>query len=116
MTRVIVDLTLSVDGFIAGPNDGPDNPLGDGGTRLFDWYFQGDTPIRFYLAAADRGVPVPPFKLSLASAAVFQETLERGGAVVTGRRTYDIAHAWGGHGPVPGLPLFVVTHTPPTDV
>ncbi len=37
MAQVIVDLSMSLDGFVAGPNDGPDNPLGDGGERLFQW-------------------------------------------------------------------------------
>ena len=36
-------LTMSLDGFIAGPNDGPENPLGEGGMRLFEWYSSGDT-------------------------------------------------------------------------
>lgn len=62
MATVIVSLTMSLDGFIAGPNDDGDNPLGDGGMRLFDWYFDGDTPSRHYQAAANQGVPVPPFK------------------------------------------------------
>jgi hypothetical protein len=52
--------------------------------RLFDWYFDGDTPIRHYQAAASRGVSVPPFKLSSSSAAVFEELAESSGAVVTG--------------------------------
>ena len=43
MTRVIADITMSLDGFIAGPNDGPEHPLGEGGMRLFDWYSSGDT-------------------------------------------------------------------------
>jgi dihydrofolate reductase len=116
MARVIVDLAMSVDGFIAGANDGQEKPLGDGGMRLFDWYFDGDTPSRHYEAAARRGVPVPDFKLSSTSAEVFDELLESGGAVVTGRRTYDISDAWGGNGPVPGLPLFIVTHRVPASV
>jgi dihydrofolate reductase len=116
MPAVLVDLSVSLDGFIAGPNDGPANPLGDGGMRLFDWYFQGDTPSRFYQAAAERGVPVPTFRLSRTSAEVFDEVVESGGAVVTGRRTYEIANAWGGHGPVPGTPLFILTHTVPERV
>jgi dihydrofolate reductase len=116
MARVIVDLAMSVDGFIAGANDGQEKPLGDGGMRLFDWYFDGDTPSRHYEAAARRGVPVPDFKLSSTSAEVFDELLESGGAVVTGRRTYDISDAWGGNGPVPGLPLFIVTHSVPESV
>jgi len=84
--------------------------------RLFDWYFDGDTPIRHYQEAASRGVSVPPFKLSSSSAEVFEELIEGGGAVVTGRRTYDIAGAWGGNGPLPGLPLFVLTHNIPEHV
>jgi dihydrofolate reductase len=116
MAKVIVALTMSLDGFIAGTNDGPEQGLGDGGMRLFDWYFTGDTPIRAYQAAAERGVPVPPFKLDKASVPVFEELIETGGAVVTGRRTYDIATGWGGNGPLPGVPLFVVTHRVPEEV
>lgn len=116
MAKVIVALTMSLDGFIAGPGDEVEQPLGDGGRALFDWYFDGDTPVRRYQEAASRGVPVPPFKLSRTSAAVFEELIGRGGAVVTGRRTYDISGAWGGNGPLPGLPLFVVTHHVPEQV
>lgn len=116
MAKVLVALSMSLDGFIAGANDGVENPLGDGGMRLFDWYFSGDTPSRFYTAAASRGVDVPPFKLSSSSAQVFDELCESEGAVVTGRRTYEIAHAWDGNGPSPGLPLFVVTHSVPAVV
>jgi dihydrofolate reductase len=116
VAKVVVALTMSLDGFIAGSNDGGEQPLGDGGMRLFNWYFDGDTPVRAYQDAAGRGVSVPPFKLSRSSADVFEELVDTGGAVVTGRRTYDIAGAWGGHGPVPGLPLFVLTHHVPEDV
>jgi dihydrofolate reductase len=116
MAKVIVALTMSLDGFIAGSNDSPENGLGDGGMRLFDWYFKGDTPIRQYQAAAQRGVPVPDFKLSRRNAEVFERLVESGGAVVTGRRTYDISGAWAGNGPLPGLPLFVVTHNVPKTV
>jgi dihydrofolate reductase len=107
---------MSLDGFIAGPHDGPEQGLGEGGMRLFDWYFDGDTPIRQYQEAARRGLGVPPFKLSSSSAEVFQELVETGGAVVTGRRTYDIANAWAGNGPIPGVPVFVVTHRVPEDL
>jgi dihydrofolate reductase len=116
MAKVIVALSMSLDGFIAGSNDGSEQPLGKGGMRLFDWYFDGDTPIRQYQAAASRGVSVPPFKVSTSSAEVFEELIESGGAVVTGRRTYDIADAWGGNSPLPGLPLFVLTHHVPEHV
>jgi dihydrofolate reductase len=116
VSKVIVALSMSVDGFIAGKNNNAELPLGVGGMRLFQWYFDGDTPIRHYEAAAKRGVRVPPFKLSSTSANVFEELIGSGGAVVTGRRTYDIAGAWNGNGPLPGLPLFVVTHKAPKHV
>ena len=41
MGKVIFNITVSLDGFVAGPHDGPDNGLGDGGDALFKWYFSG---------------------------------------------------------------------------
>src|SRR6266511_1794990 len=116
MARVVAAFAMSLDGFIAGSNDGGRRPLGDGGRRLFDWYFDGDTAIRHYRQAASRGVPVPTFKLSSSSAEVFEELIENGGAVGTDRRTYTITNAWGGNGPLPGLPVFVLTHHVPEHV
>jgi dihydrofolate reductase len=55
-------------------------------------------------------------KMSAASAAAFDEFIARIGAVITGRRTYDIAGAWEGQGELPGAPLFVVTHHVPDEV
>jgi hypothetical protein len=46
MGKVSTGLSMSLDGFIAGPNDGPGSPLGDGGERLFAWYSSGDTDYR----------------------------------------------------------------------
>jgi dihydrofolate reductase len=106
MTRIVTALSTSLDGFIAGPGDSPQQPLGAGGARLFDWYSDGDTPSRYY----------PSFKLSAQSAAFFDEGVSRVGAVITGRRTYDISEAWGGSGPLPGAPLFVLTHRVPSEV
>lgn len=106
MAKVIVALSMSLDGYIAGPNDGNELPLGEGGTALFDWYFTGDTPSRQY----------ERFRLSERSAQVFDDGVSSAGAVVAGRRTYDIAHGWDGDGPAPGLPLFVLTHNVPPQV
>jgi dihydrofolate reductase len=112
MAKVIVPIGMSLDGFIAAANDGFDNP--DDGMRLFRWYFDGDTPVRQYQEAASRGVATnAPFALSACSATIFQELVESTGAVVAGRRTYDVSNAWGGNGPIPTLPLFVVTHRVP---
>jgi dihydrofolate reductase len=97
---------MSLDGYVAGPNDGPDNGLGDGGDRLFRWYFGGDTEIRL-----SEGTPV--LKVSAQSAKHLKEAIATIGAGVWGRRTFDIAHAWGGH--PPGSPAFIVTHNVPQE-
>ena len=103
MTRIVTELAVSVDGYVAGPDDNRESPLGTGGGRLFEWYSDGEIPSRFY----------PSSRLSAASAAVFDEVCERTGAVISGRRTYDIVDGWNGDGPLPGAPLFVLTHEPP---
>ena len=105
MGKVSVGITMSLDGFIAGPNDGPDNPLGDGGEQLFRWYFSGDTEVRM------PGAPV--LKVSPESAELLQEAIQTMGAMVAGRRMFDIARAWGGNPPM--SPCFVLTHHPPQE-
>jgi dihydrofolate reductase len=106
MTRVITGLSTSLDGFIAGADDSTAQPLGAGGERLFDWFKDGDTPSRFY----------EWMRMSAASAEFFDSHAARVGAVITGRRTYDISGAWGGSGPLRGVPLFVMTHQVPDAV
>lgn len=54
--------------------------------------------------------------MSAVSAKFFDEGVAMVGAAITGRRTYDVSEAWGGAGPMPGIPLFVVTHQVPEDV
>lgn len=58
----------------------------------------------------------PAFKMAKLSAEFFDEGVRSTGAVIAGRRTYDVSDGWGGRGPIPGLPLFVVTHRPPHQV
>ena len=106
MTKILTALSTSLDGFIAGADDSPDQPLGTGGAPLFNWLRNGDTPSRHN----------PAFRLSPLSATFFDEGIDQCGAVVGGRRTYDVSRAWGGAGPIPGLPLFVLTHRVPADV
>jgi dihydrofolate reductase len=107
MSKVYVELSMSLDGFVAGPNDGPENGLGDGGQRLFQWYYSGYTD--FPLPGTDM-----VFKISRASAELLREEWGTIGAMVAGRRMFDIAHAWGGN-PPGGGPCFIVTHTPPQE-
>jgi dihydrofolate reductase len=104
--QVTAAVAVSLDGFIAGPDDGPEQPLGIGGEQLFTWFEDGSEPSRFY----------PWMSMSPASAAAFDGFIARIGAVITGRRTYDIAKAWDGQGEIPGVPLFVLTHHVPSEV
>jgi dihydrofolate reductase len=103
MGAVIVDLTMSLDGFIAGPDDGPERPLGRGGEPLFAWMGAGGEANRVdpWLAPPD------------ASKAVVDEWKTAGGAIISGRRTFDIAGGWKDGHPV-DVPIFVVTHEAPT--
>jgi dihydrofolate reductase len=105
MAKVFTMHATSLDGYIAGPEDGPGQPLGKNGERLFEFFYSGDTPSRFY----------DQFKMSAASAAFFDRIASRCGSTISGRRTYDIANGWGGDSPLSGTPVFVLTHQPPTD-
>jgi dihydrofolate reductase len=99
MTRVAASITISLDGYVTGPNDGPGRGLGDGGERLHYWVFGGpwsydDEPMGEATGADKR---------------YLDEAIARSGAVVVGRNMYEAAEAWGGNNPF-GVPLFVVTH------
>ena len=106
MGKVVFNMTMSLDGFVAGPNDNAENGLGDGGDRLFNWYFSGDTEIPI----SDGQMTL---KVSAKSAALMQEAMASYGAGIWGRKTFDIAHGWGGH--PPGQPCFIVTHSVPQE-
>jgi dihydrofolate reductase len=91
MGKVIVDITMSLDGFVTGPNDGPGNGLGDGGRILHEWVFAGRTD---------------------ADTQLLEEPMKTLGSGVLGRRTFDIAEAaWGDNPPMFGQ-VFVLTHRP----
>ncbi|MFD7158387.1 dihydrofolate reductase family protein [Kribbella sp. NPDC059898] len=101
MSQVIVDISVSLDGYVTGPNAGVGNGLGDGGEPVHDWVFHGTD--------ADRAVLNAAFNAS--------------GAVVQGRNLFDVIDApdgWSddmGYGAKPtgevNPPIFVVTHNPP---
>jgi len=101
MAKVLAGITTSVDGYVAGPNDGPEKGLGEGGERLHYWVFGGP----WSYDAEPRG------EATGEDAAWLSEAMGRIGAVVGGRWTYEAARHWGGENPW-GLPLFVVTHRP----
>jgi dihydrofolate reductase len=92
MGSVVIDMSMSLDGYIAAPNDNPEQGLGEDGMRLHNWAF--DDPSVF-----ER---------------LYGDLLEETGAVIMGRRTYDNSiQEWGGKGPLGDVPCFVVTHRPP---
>jgi dihydrofolate reductase len=97
MANVIGALTMSVDGFIALPDDSVGH--------LFDWYDSGDTALRWPgMGMVSHVTP--------ASAGYLRDTIEGTGAIVVGRRVYDYTSGWGGNHPL-SVPLFLVTHRPP---
>jgi dihydrofolate reductase len=106
MSKVVIDMSMSLDGFVAGPDDGKAHPLGrHGGEHVFDWYFSGAEVYRHPVFRPEPGVN--------------REEVDRmfgeSGAFIYGRRTYEIANGWGGRHPIDGAPIFVLTHRPPAD-
>jgi dihydrofolate reductase len=99
--KIAASITMSVDGYVTGPDDGPGCGLGIGGERLHYWVFGGpwsyDTPVRGEAVGEDE--------------AWLEEVMGANGAVVAGRGTYEAAGHWGDTNPW-GLPVFIVTHRP----
>ena len=90
MGNIVMNMSMSLDGFIAAKNDSPDQPLGEDGQRLHAWYFKDNAQAYNQELEAD-----------LASV----------GAVIIGRRTYENALAsWGGQGPLGNVPCIVLAH------
>jgi len=104
MGKVVFNTSVSLDGFVAGPNDGPENGLGDGGERLHDWLFNGSVEI----ALAEGHVAM---KVSPQSAVLLKDEIASNGAMIFGRRTFDLVDGWSGQ--PPQRPCFIVTHTIP---
>src|SRR5829696_5526127 len=98
MSKVIALMSMSLDGYVADRNDG----VGE----VFDWYFNsGD--VEFHTGGAD----AMTFKVSAASAGHLRGLWSELGAVLTGRRTFEVAHGWGGNHA--WGPAFVLTHHVP---
>jgi dihydrofolate reductase len=98
MSKVVAIMSMSLDGYVADPNDG----VGE----VFDWYFNsGDVEVH------SGGSDPMTFKVSPASAVYIRGFWSELGAVLTGRRTFEVAQGWGGnHG---WGPAFVLTHQVP---
>jgi len=109
MSKVFSAHAVSVDGYISGRTPGGEEEFGRGlgdAPSLFDWYAHGDTPSQVFAG----------FKLSEPSARFFDAIAARVGAAVAGRATYEHSAHWGGGGPHPTAPLFVVSHRPAPEI
>ena len=99
MAKVLTHMCMSLDGFVAQPDDNP--------AELFDWYWIGDVVV----PSAQESMS---FSVDAASALMLQELTSGCGALVAGRRLFDQTDGWGDNHPA-GAPVVVVTHRPPPD-
>jgi dihydrofolate reductase len=103
LSATVLTMSMSLDGFIAGPNEGPGNGLGDGGHRLHEWFAAGAGDDRKAIAGRLGGV----------NGQVVDEFMATG-AVVAGRGTFEPAAGWGGdhHD---GVPIFILSRRASAD-
>ena len=99
MAKVLSHMCMSLDGFIAQPDDNP--------AELFEWYWGGEVVV----PSAQQTMS---FSVDAASAGMLRELLSGCGAIVAGRRLFDQTDGWGDNHPAGG-PVVVVTHRPPPD-
>ncbi len=99
MSGVIAGFSMSLDGFVADPDDGTE--------EVFTWYSAGGTDTEVMAGGHPTG-------MTPEAAERIEEAGRRAGVLVTARRTFDIAHAWGGKHPM-DVPMVVVTHRVPEE-
>ena len=99
MSKVVALMSMSLDGYVADANDGV--------AEVFDWYFSGDVEVP--TASGTSGMT---FRVSAPSAEHLRGLVAETGAMLTGRRTFEVADGWGGQHPW-DVPAFVVTHEVP---
>jgi dihydrofolate reductase len=101
-SKVVIEMSMSLDGFVAGPDDGEAFPRGRDGIRhVFGWMSSGTEKVR-----GTRPAPG-------ANRDEIERMFAESGAFIFGRRSYDITGGWGGSHPLTGVPLFILTHDPP---
>ena len=102
MSEVFVDVGMSLDGYIAGPNRGPKNPMGDGGVGMHEWLFKTATFLERIGAKGGEASP---------DDALVRRVFDRAGAYVMGRRMFDEGEVgWPENAPF-RAPVFVLTHS-----
>ena len=99
MTKVVAIMSMSLDGYVADANDGV--------AEVFDWYFSGDVEVSMPVPTSDM-----TFRVSAPSADHVRGLMAEVGAMLTGRRTFEVAGGWDGQHPW-DVPAFVVTHRVP---
>ena len=97
MAASVLYMSMSLDGYIAGPNDEPGNPGGDGFARLHEWFLTPDGEF---------------FRPSGPAGELYDEVMDAAGAVLVGRRTAEQVDHWGGDRHGRGVPIFVPSHRP----
>jgi dihydrofolate reductase len=113
MPATVLYMSMSLDGFIAGPNERPDNGLGDGGARLHEWIFR-DAAVDVDVDGVEAAVEAVR-RSGTVNGRVVDESMSTG-AVVAGRGTFEPAGGWGGdhHD---GVPIFIIArHEPNIDI
>jgi dihydrofolate reductase len=100
MSKVYTGASMSLDGYIAGPAE-------SGFDQLFKWYGNGDVEV-------PTASPELTMRMTPVSAAHFRAVTEMTGALVVGRKLFDVTHGWGGRHPL-DKPVVVLTHNPPED-
>ena len=100
MASVVAEITVSLDGFVAGPNDGPELGLGEGGEQLHEWVYGLKSWREPHgLEGGETGQ----------DSELVEEEFKRAGAIIVGRRMFDNARGWGEEPPF-RMPVFVLTH------
>lgn len=99
MARVLTHMCMSLDGFVAQPDDNP--------AELFDWYWGGDVTV-------PSAQPEMTFSVDATSAPMLTELTSGCGAIIAGRRLFDQTDGWGDNHPA-GAPVVVVTHREPPE-
>ena len=94
--KVTTGFSMSLDGFIAGPNEDFQ--------YLFAWMGSGDTDYAITIGDQEQKL-----KIAAVSARRLDDAINTTGALVAGRRLYELTHGWGGHHPI-NAPVVVVTH------
>jgi dihydrofolate reductase len=100
MSSTVLYMSMSFDGFVAGPNETPDHGLGDGGHRLHEWYFP----------AEDQDPEAAGGRPPSVNRQIYEEIMATG-AIIAGRGTFEPAGGWGGdnHG---GVPIYILSRNP----